>query len=114
MIEKSIMKTGEWERSVMYRVACDCKDKDCDTTLEIEKEQDLDMVFLNLYKDLVWSSYWHDDCKWYKNIWLRIKCAIRVLVYGKIKVQETFVMREEQINAFIKALNEAKEYLKKS
>ncbi len=113
MIEKSVMKTHEYKTSIMYRIACDCGGKDCDLTLELEKDEDVQMLFLNLYKDLAWSSYWKTD-NWFENIWLRIKCALRILFTGYIKVEEGFVMRDEQINGFIKALQEAKEKFKET
>lgn len=111
MIEKNVMKVSEFDDSITYRISCDCGSKDCDLTLDLEKDPDLDMVFLNLYKDLAWSSYWQSGDNWFKNIWLRIKCAFRILSTGYIKVEESFVMREEQIEGFIKALEEAKEKL---
>ena len=112
MIEKSVMKVGEWKDSVMYRVSCQCTDPSCDMTLELEKDHALKMIYLNLYKDLSLASYWQSDDNWFKDIWLRIKYSFRMMFTGRIEVQEVFIMQEEQIEGFIKALEEGKEYLK--
>ena len=110
-VDKSVMKIHEWEKAITYRVACNCGDEKCDMTLDLEKDDNLCMIFLNIYKNLHWSSYW-GSTNWFKNIWLRIKCALKVLFTGYIEIQESFIMREDQINGFIKALEEGKDYLK--
>jgi hypothetical protein len=110
MIEKSVMKIHETKNCVMYRLECDCRSPECDLILDLERDED-GFVFLNLYKDLEWASYWGDD-PWYTRIWRRITCSIRVLFKGYIKVEGTFVMREDQLDGFMKALKEGREQIK--
>lgn len=108
-IEESVMKVNK----CLYRVACGCGCKDCDMTLELEKTEGLDSeIFLNMYKDLHWASYWDPNKTWYGRIWERIKVAARILFIGRIKVEECFVMEKSQIEAFIKAIEDAKKDIK--
>lgn len=109
MIEKNVMQILSSEKNIIYRMSCDCMDPECDLILELEKDDD-GFIFLNLYKNLEWASYYNDDV-WYKRLWRRIRCAFKVLFTGYIRVEETFVMREPQIDGFIKALKEGKEHL---
>ena len=112
MINNRIMKLNEFEDAIYYRAACDCSSSECDLTLELELDKEFDIIFLNLYKDLYWASYWDDGDKWYKNLWLRIKGALRILFTGSIKVQETFVFKgKDHIQPFIDALQTGMEKL---
>lgn len=110
-ISKNVMQLHEFEGSVWYRLVCQCGSPRCDLTIELENDRDVSSVYLNFYKHLAWSSYWGDDNKWYKNFWLRIKCSLRVLFTGYVKVEESFLMQEEQIDGFIQALKEGREKL---
>ena len=113
MPDNRIMKTHEFDDSILYRASCDCGSPECDLTLELEKDKDFDMIFLNIYKKLIWSAYWKDNDKWYKNLWLRLKYAIKILFTGYIEVEESFVLQgTEQIESFTNALNEGIEKLK--
>jgi len=113
MPDNKIMKTHEFDEAIFYRASCDCGSPDCDLTLELEKDKDLQMIFLNLYKNLAWSSYWGSGDVWYINLWRRIKCALKILITGHIQVEETFVFRDiEQIEHFTNAINEGIEKLK--
>jgi hypothetical protein len=112
MTSNRIMEIHKFEDAIFYRAACDCGSPDCDLTLELEKDKDLDMIYLNMYKNLSWSSYWNDDDKWYKNLWCRIKCAIKILFTGYIKVEESFILRDhEQIKSLMDALIDGMESL---
>lgn len=108
------MKTNEFKDAIFYRVACDCGSDEHDLHLEFEKDPEIpEMIFLNFYKQLAWSSYWRDDDKWYKNIWCRIKGATKMLFKGYITVEESFILRgKEHIDSFIEALEEGKQYIK--
>jgi hypothetical protein len=109
MIEKNVMEILSSDDSIMYRMSCDCMSPECDLIIELEKDKD-GFIFLNLYKNLEWASYYNADV-WYKRLWLRITCAFRLLFTGYIRVEETFVMREPQIDGFMKALKEGKKHL---
>lgn len=111
MTSNRIMKIVEHEKSIMYRAACDCTDQNCDITLDMEIDESTKMIILALYKKLHWSSYWKDDDNWFKNKWLRIKGATKLLFTGYIEVEEYFYMYENQIDDFIKAIQEGKKKL---
>jgi hypothetical protein len=78
--------------------------------IELEKDED-GFVFLNLYKNLEWASYWGDE-PWYKKAWRRITNSFKMLFTGYVRVEGTFVMREDQLDGFMKALKEGREHLK--
>jgi len=108
------MKTNEFKDAIFYRVACDCGSDEHDLHMEFEKDSEIpEMIFLNFYKKLVWSSYWGDHDKWYRNFWLRIKGATKMIFKGYIEVEESFILRgEDHIDSFIEALEEGKQYMK--
>jgi hypothetical protein len=85
-------------------------DPECDMIIELEKDE-CGFVFLNLYKNLEWSSYWGVE-SWYKRMWRRITGAFRVLFTGYIKVEGTLVMREHQLDGFMEALKEGREFIR--
>lgn len=113
MISNKIMKLEEFKNSIIYRASCDCGSKKCDLVIDVEIDEKFNMILLNLYKDLYWSSYWKSNNNWFIDKWLRIKAAIRILFLGYIEVEESFIMKENQIDDFLKAINEGKNKLKK-
>lgn len=69
------------------------------------------MIFLNMYKNVYWSSYWKSD-NFFRNIWIRIQASLKVLFTGYIKMEESFIFQgDEQIDAFLNALKEGRDYL---
>lgn len=112
-ISKSTMKLAEWNNAIMYRVACDCTDQDHDITLDLEFDPEVKMIFLNMYKKLQWSSVQGWNGNFFKEIYCRIKTAIKMLFTGYIEVESDFILREEQIDSFIEALEEGKRKLER-
>lgn len=102
----------EFENTIYYRVACQCSANDCDLSLEMEWDEELGEIALNMYKDLRWNSEWGSDYKfgwWWKDKWLRLKVASKVLFTGYIKVDGWLILQgNEHIDAFIEALEEGK------
>lgn len=127
-------------RSVAYRAACDCTDSDCDITIDLEYDSRLKTVDLNFYKDVyffdgvrrcvLWDenivkklrdegfkeafdAFVEDGILYYvRNFWYRFKKAVRLMFTGYLKMNESFLFQgEEQIDAFIKALQQGKEYV---
>ena len=107
------MKTEEFDDAIYYRLPCSCGSNDHDVTLEFEHDKKFPgMLFLNLHKDLAWSSYW-GDTNFFQRIWRRIKTSLRLLFIGYIEVEESFIIQgEDHIDAFIEALNEGKQLMK--
>ena len=112
MIEKNVMQIYSDAELIIYRISCECGSPECDMTLELEKDDN--MIFLNLSKELHLDTSWEARDYWFKEIWVRIKYALKILFIGRITVSESFIMKENQINGFIKALEEGKSELEKS
>ena len=114
MISNKVMKTEEFDESVYYRLPCSCGSKDHDVTLEFECDKKIPgMIFLNMYKDLGWSSYWGYNDNFFTRFLSRIKTAFRILFIGYIEVEESFILKgEDHIDAFIEALKEGKRLMK--
>ena len=111
MTTKNVMKIHEFEDTVYYRAACNCGSSKCDLTIELEADKDLQMIYMNMYKDVYWSAYWKSD-NFLGGIWVRIKAALRVLFNGYIEVEESFILQgDEQIDAFMDAIQEGREHL---
>jgi hypothetical protein len=111
MTTKRIMKLHEFNEAVYYRASCSCGESKCDLSIELEREKGSDMIFLNMYKNVYWSSYWKSD-NFFKNIWIRIQASLKVLFTGYIKMEESFIFQgDEQIDAFLNALKEGRDYL---
>lgn len=113
MVEKGVMKVSEFKNSVMYRVMCDCIEPNCDMVLDFDFDEELGIIFLNLYKKLHWSSYYFER-RWYERLWTRIKKACLVLFKGWIEVDESLVLKDlDHIENFKKAIEEGIVFVKK-
>lgn len=110
-----VMKTNEFKDSIWYRVACDCSDKDCDLTVEFEYDKDLNMIFLNIYKNLKWSSHWVDKDQWWLRFKKRMLGIFKIVFTGYVEIEETLILQDiKHIDSFIKALQDGKGYLSKN
>jgi len=112
MTTNKVMKIHEFEDAVYYRASCDCGASHCDLTIELERDKEVDMIFMNMYKDVHWCSYWQAD-GFFKETWVKIKAALRILFNGHIKVEESFIFKgDDHIDAFLNAIKEGRDYLK--
>jgi len=106
MISKNVMKTNEFKDSIWYRAACSCGSDEHDVTIEFEKDEgDYPQVFLNFYKKIGWCSHW-GSLNWFERVWKRIKCSVVMLFTGYVTLEESFILTEDNIEPFIKALIE--------
>jgi hypothetical protein len=113
MISKNVMKTNEFKDSIYYRAACSCGSNEHDVTIEFEKDEDIpSMIFLNFHKNIAWCSHW-GNLNWFERAWERIKCSLVMLFTGYVELQETFILSEDNIQPFIKALMEGNHYIRK-
>ena len=122
-IANRMMLLGKWERSksrgssVMYRAACDCTDKDCDITIDLEYDKDLRIIELTFYKDIHFYDRIQDPDTFIdkiRNIWYRLKKAIRLILTGNLAMDSSFIFQgEDQVNSFIDALTEGRDYVMK-
>lgn len=130
-----IMRTDKFDDAVFYTANCGCANPECQIVLLLENDPDIGYIILEMYHDLKYCSWWKIDTsrsfEWVKNpdwrdrlqdwsykfqdYYYRLKGALRLLFTGRIKLEESFLFRdEEQIEAFITALREGQEYIKKS
>ena len=112
----NIMKVAEFSDLIFYRAGCSCGDKQCDMTLELEYDPEINDIVLTIYKDLVYASWFgirsDSTLYWFRDKWKRIKGAVRLLFTGRISLEEAFLIKGgEQIDGFITALQEGKQKL---
>jgi hypothetical protein len=113
MITKNAMKTLEFEDSIYYRVACSCASDEHDITIELERDEEIpSMIFLNFYKKIAWCSHW-GNLNIFGRAWKRIKCSFLMLFTGYVELEESFILSNDNIDSFIKALIEGQEYLER-
>jgi hypothetical protein len=114
-ISKNITKINEFKDAVYYTAICACgDDTHHNITIELEKEKDTNMLYMNFYKNIAWSSHW-GEMNWFKRIYKRIKCSLKILFTGYVELEECFIIQgEDQINDFIKALEEGKHHIIKN
>lgn len=111
-ISYRVMKTHEYDESIFYRVACDCTEDEHDVRLELETDE-LGILTMRISANLQWASYYANT--WYGRIWERIITPIKMLITGRIEVYHTILfLHENHINAFIAALEEGKEKIKRA
>jgi hypothetical protein len=107
-----IMKISEFDDAVYYRASCCCGDPACDLTLELEKDVESRVIFLNMYKKFRWSVYDIDN-NFFKVFWSKIKTIFKILFLGYMETEECFIFEgEEQIVSFLNSLKEGMYKLK--
>lgn len=114
-ISYRVMKTHEFNDSIFYRVACDCTESEHDVRLELEIDNvgKLGILTMRLMANFAWASYYADT--WYGRFWERIVTSIKMLIMGKVEVfHEILFLQENHINAFIAAIEEGKQKMKKA
>jgi len=113
LISKNVMKTNEFDDAVYYRAACACGADEHDVTIELEKDNRTSMIYLNFFKKIAWCSHWDPNLNWLQKLWKRVSASFKMLFTGYVELEETFILNEESIEPFIKALIEGEEYIKK-
>lgn len=106
-VAKGVMLLGEFGHSIMYRVACDCKDPEHDIMIDMEFDKKFGMVFLQFYKDVEYCHYDIDEpmSEKLRNIWRTIKAAFRLVFTGYLKTSSEFILQDlDHIDSFIAAL----------
>ncbi len=113
MIEKNVMKTSEYEKSITFRAGCECGSNDHDATIDFEKDKEIpEMYFINFYKKIEWSCYWGNR-NWYERQWKKVKAILTIIFKGYIEMEDSFIFRgDESVDSFIKALEEGKKHMK--
>lgn len=113
---KGVMFLDKFEdRSIWYRIACDCGSKECDTYMEFEFDKKVNMLFLNFHKDVIVCEPYDDK----ENIidkleryWIRFCKSMKLLFTGYLKMEESFILQnKDHINNFIDALQEGRDYV---
>lgn len=90
-----ILKTNDWGDSIWYYVPCDCTDDNHAHSIEIEADDHA--VSVNIYVT-------HTNKFWSVNRW---KAIWALLVTGRIELQATTILQEQQALNYAKALTTA-------
>lgn len=107
------MKLDEYEDAVFYRSSCSCGDPECDITLELEYDKDMNSIDMVVYKKLIYDA-WFDSTpgekfRWVKEKLNRIKAAIQILFTGRIEQEGAFLFKGiDHMAAFVNAIQEGK------
>lgn len=105
-----IMGVGKFDNCIMYRAECGCGHKDHDIVLGMEIDDNT--ISLNFCQKLESTLHW-EDYTFFKRQWEKLKTCFKLMFFGWIQVESYFLMtEEEQINGFIKALEDGRKYLK--
>ena len=120
-IADRIMLIGKWHSkgkmggSIMYRASCSCIDSDHDITIDMEYDPEFLILDLNFYKKVYFFDLEMDPknpIEWVKNIFHRLKKAVKLVFSGTLEMEETFLFQgEDHINGFIEALTKGRDYL---
>jgi hypothetical protein len=114
------MKTAEFldnkNPAIFYKASCGCA-SDCGVTIILEYDEEINDITMSIYQKLVYCSWCGiDPCArfyWFRDVWHRIKGAIKLLYTGRIKIEEVFLFSDtDQIDAFISAIKEGREKIK--
>ena len=110
-ISKGVMLVRQWERSILYRVMCDCGDSEHDSTIEFEIDKKLGMLFLLFHKDVEYCHYDFNapfDMK-LRNFLDRFRAAFRLIFTGYLKMNAEFLLKDlDHIDSFIAVLGNLK------
>lgn len=118
--EQNVMKFSIGKTGVYYRVACDCKQPECDMELSLEKDEDFPGIYCTFTKTLrafadLYSEAWLDGWGWadfiriFKN---KLILCWKIIFTGKIEVSEVLILRNKtQISNLLLALMEGRSFL---
>lgn len=123
---KRVMLTDDFGDSLFYRCACSCSDKDHDICIEVEYDKELNMVFLNFYKDVGFFNKYRRDILWFdkllekfrdknsklrecfsyfyentvkyffQNFGYRLRKSFRLLFIGYLEMNEDFIFQDSE------------------
>lgn len=87
-------------------------------TIELEVDEELNILFLNVYGKFLAAVYGDFHPRWMPeklgNVYNRIKLAVKMLFRGYVDGEYALVMQgEEHVQNFINALEKGKRYLTK-
>lgn len=110
-----VMKINEFSDTVYYRVACDCASEECDLTLDMSWDKEVGYIYLEIYKNLIASSYYGRLWKHFDfiRVWRnKIKMIKKIIFDGYIEIQgDTLFKDVEHIENFINALEQGKQFI---
>ena len=98
-----IMKTSEYKTDLFYRASCMCGSEECDLTLELEYDEELNEIILYIYKNVYWSDGWSNSL--FVRFWKRLKASLKIMFTGNLKMDSDFIFdSKEQIKEFTSQL----------
>jgi len=120
------MLTDDFEDSLTYRCACSCSDGRHDIYVDVEYDKELNMVFLNFYKDVGFFNKYRRDILWFdklleklrdsnsnlkecfgyfyentvkyffQNFGYRLRKSFRLLFVGYLEMNEDFIFQDSE------------------
>ena len=121
---KKVMMVDEYDKSLMFKSACECGDDDHDLTIDISFDKDNGMLEIWFFKKLDTDAYFGDysytdpllERIWGKTkvLWKRVKIASQILFTGWYTLESVFLITDpEHLDDFIKTLTYGKARINK-
>ena len=140
--KKGVSLFSKYDKSISYRVSCDCQDHEHESIIDFEIDKDFGMISLTfykdisfpilyIYKDVLWGEDLIKELKqkhifkaikilventiiyWIKNFWCRFKNATRLLFTGYLEMNSDFLLQEDDhIDNVISALQEGRDMMR--
>lgn len=102
-----IMKTGDWENSKAFRIACDCRHSDHDVNAWVELTNDPDDTSVDI------SFYVEGTTPFWNTGFSRIRAAWNMLIHGYHQEEHCLILRAQVAKNFITALDKSVKELEK-
>lgn len=104
-----LMKLGEWDDAIYYRIGCDClcREHDLEIWAEVDEHGCKTINMSGTLHSYLWQERF--DHKWLR--WLngpvnRIAIALTVLFTGRVEMTGDFILGKDNITALRTALDE--------
>lgn len=117
MTSNNICKVAEFDDAVFYKATCSCQSDDHTQTLVLEHDPEMCDITLSIYSEVYSNNFWKYYDTWFARIgywfvdkWIRVKFATFMLFHGYIKVENSFIFRNEAaVVDYIQALTDGLE-----
>ncbi len=101
----SIVK--EYDKTIFIHLACDCMSPDCTKIFELSYEEDVRMIIMNIYVDLMVHTLYNDN--WFIRQWNKVKGIFKILFNIPLTYStDLCLVNEDHIQDFIDALEYAR------
>lgn len=118
---KRITVVNKLDDLIIYRLICSCNQSNHDLEIHLEKDTKFNLLILKFYATISINEHfrlWEENNfigktkKFLRTVWNRIKTSVKILIIGYIEIDQEFMIDDKtQIDDFIEALKEGKQYL---